>query len=82
MTKFIDAVGIEHNYDYTNKLLTNNDGETVTYSATGKVKLISQTNGYFVKYTYNDEAAGANGTSTNAGAVTVSNSRGVTDTWY
>ena len=80
---FTDVMGTSHNYDYTNGLLTSNDGETVTYSAEGRVKLISQSNGAFVKYTYNDTAASANAeTPNNIGAVTVSDSKGVTDTWY
>lgn len=40
-------------------------------------------NGAFVKYTYNDAAASANEvTPGNIGAVTVADSKGVTDVWY
>ena len=81
LTKFIDAADVEHNYAYTNGLLTTNDTETITYSAQGRVKLISQPNGAFVKYTYDDSATNAE-VPNNVGAVTVSDSKGVTDTWY
>ena len=81
LTKFIDAADVEHNYAYTNGLLTTNETETITYSAQGRVKLISQPNGAFVKYTYNDNATNAE-VPNNVGAVTVSDSKGVTDTWY
>lgn len=81
LIKFTDAADIEHNYAYTNGLLTDNDGETVIYSAQGRVKLISQPNGAFVKYTYNDCAENTEN-SVNIGAVTVSDSRGVTDTLF
>ena len=81
LTKFIDAADIGHNYAYTNGLLTTNETETITYSVQGRVKLISQPNGAFVKYTYNDNATNAE-VSNNVGAVTVSDSKGVTDTIY
>ena len=83
LTKFIDVADVEHNYVYTNGLLTTNETETITYSAEGRVKLISQPNGAFVKYTYNDTAASADEeTPGNIGAVTVSDSKGVADVWY
>lgn len=81
LTKFIDAADFEHNYAYTNGLLTTNETETITYSAEGRVKLISQSNGAFVKYTYDDNAENAEAPN-NVGAVTVSDSKGVTDTIY
>ncbi len=82
LTKFIDAADVEHIYAYDeNGLLTTNDTETITYSAEGRVKLISQPNGAFVKYTYNDNATNEEELN-NIGAVTVSDSKGVTDTWY
>ncbi len=79
LTKFIDAADAEHNYAYTNGLLTTNETETITYSAEGRVKLISQPNGAFVKYTYNDNAENTQ-IPNNVGTVTVSDSKGVTDT--
>ncbi|MBQ3136897.1 MAG: hypothetical protein IJB74_05370 [Clostridia bacterium] len=88
LTKFFDAAYSPndtesdsiHNYAYTNGLLTTNDTETISYS-NGRVKLISQTNKSFVKYTYNDTAASTNTkTPKNIGSVTVSDSKGVTDT--
>ncbi len=87
LTKFFDAAYSPddtepdsiHNYAYTNGLLTTNETETITYSAEGRVKLISQPNGAFVKYTYNDNAENAEAPN-NIGAVTVSDSKGVTDT--
>lgn len=83
MTKFIDAANNNHNYGYTNGLLTANEDETITYSADGRVKKIAQSNGAFVKYTYNDTATSADEeTPGYIGAVTVSDSRGVTDVWY
>lgn len=83
LTKFIDVAGVEHNYTYTNGLLTVNEEETIVYSADGRVKKITQANGAFVKYTYNDTAASADEeTPGNIGAVTVSDSKGVTDVWY
>ena len=88
LTKFFDAAYSPddtepdsiHNYAYTNGLLTTNGTETISYS-NGRVKLISQPNGAFVKYTYNDSAENAEAPN-NVGAVTVSDSKGVTDTWY
>lgn len=83
LTTFIDAANVTHNYDYTNGLLTTNEDETITYSADGRVKKITQPNGAFVKYTYNDTAASADDkTPDNIGAVTVSDSKGITDIWY
>lgn len=81
LTKFIDAADVEHNYAYTNGLLTTNDTEAIAYSDEGRVKLISQPNGAFVKYTYNDNAENAEAPN-NVGSVTVSDSKGVTDTIY
>ena len=81
LTKFIDAADVENNYAYTNGLLTTNDTEAITYSDEGRVKLISQPNGAFVKYTYNDNAENAEA-SNNVGEVMVSDSKGVTDTIY
>ncbi len=79
LTKFIDAADAEHIYAYDeNGLLTTNDTETISYS-NGRVKLISQPNGAFVKYTYNDNAENAEAPN-NVGVVTVSDSKGVTDT--
>ena len=78
LTKFIDAADVEHNYAYINGLLTTNGTETISYS-NGRVKLIPQPNGAFVKYTYNDSAENAEAPN-NIGAVTVSDSKGVTDT--
>ena len=83
ITKFIDASGAEHHYEYTNGLLTTNEMETITYSAQGRVKMISQPNGAFVMYTYNDTAASKNAdTPNNVGMVAVSDSKGVTDVLY
>ncbi len=83
ITKFIDADGVAHDYAYTNGLLTTNENETITYSSEGRVKKITQSNGAFIKYTYNDTAVSANKkTPNNIGAVTVSDSKGITDTWY
>lgn len=83
LTKFIDAANVEHTYAYTNGLLTTNEEETIAYSADGRVKKITQANGAFVKYTYNDTVASANEvTPGNIGAVTVADSKGVTDVWY
>ena len=84
LTKFFDAAYSPddtepdsiHNYAYTNGLLTTNGTETISYS-NGRVKLISQPNGAFVKYTYNDSAENAEAPN-NIGAVTVSDSKGVT----
>ncbi len=82
LTKFIDAADVEHIYAYDeNGLLTINDTETITYFAEGRVKLISQPNGSFVNYLYNDTAANTE-IPNNIGAVTVRDSKGVTDTWY
>ncbi len=83
LTKFIDSANIEHNYAYINGLLTANEDELITYSADGRVKKISQPNGAFVKYTYNDTAVNTNEkTSNDIGAVTVTNSKGVSDIRY
>lgn len=83
LTKFIDAANVEHNYVYTNGLLKSNEDEIITYSVDGRVKKITQANGAFVKYTYNDTAASADTeTPGNIGAVTVSDSKGVTDVLY
>ncbi len=81
LTKFVDTENIEHNYAYTNGLLTQNETEAVAYSSDGRVKRISQPNGAFVKYTYDDTAKESEA-STEPGAVTVSDSKGVTDTIY
>ena len=78
LTSFTDALGTVHNYTYTNGLLTNDDGITIDYS-NGRVKRITQKNGAFVKYTYNDNAESVNGYYDNKGAVTISDSKGVTD---
>ena len=80
LTSFTDALGTVHNYTYTNGLLTNDDGITIDYS-NGRVKRITQKNGAFVKYTYNDNAESVNGFYDNKGAVTISDSKGVTDTF-
>ncbi len=82
LTSFKDAAGEVHTYNYLGEteLLTKNDTETISYS-NGRVKLISQPNGAFVKYTYNDNAENAEAPN-NVGAVTVSDSKGVTDTIY
>ena len=83
LTTFTDAGNNEHYYSYTNGRLSSNEGEVVAYSSDGRVKRITQPNGAFVKYTYNDTAASSNEeTPGNIGAVTVSDSRGVTDIWY
>ncbi len=83
LTKFIDAANVEHNYSYTNGLLTTNEAETIVYSEDGRVKKITQANGAFVKYTYNDTVVSADEEAPgNIGAVTVSDSKGVTDVWY
>ena len=83
LTKFIDASNVEHTYGYTNGLLTTNEDETIVYADNGRVKKITQANGAFVTYTYNDTAASADEeTPGNIGAVTVSDSKGVTDVWY
>lgn len=82
LTKFIDASNVEHTYGYTNGLLTTNEDETIVYADNGRVKKISQANGAFVTYTYNDTAASVDEeTPGNIGAVTVSDSKGVTDVW-
>ena len=81
LTRFIDAADVEHNYAYTNDLLTTNETETITYSVQRRVKLISQPNGAFVKYTYNDTAENAK-IPNKFGAVIVSDSKGVTDIRY
>ena len=83
LIKFTDAANNAHSYAYTNGLLTQNETETIDYSAQGRVKRITQLNGAFVKYTYNDNAASANQKAPeNIGAVTVADSKGVTDIWY
>lgn len=83
LTKFIDAANIEHNYTYTNGLLTTNEDETIAYSEDGRVKKITQPNGSFVKYVYEDNAASNNAeTPENIGRAVVSDSKGVTDFWY
>ncbi len=69
LAKFIDAADIEHNYAYTGGKMTTNDTETITY-ADGRVRLIQQQNGAFVKYIYN------------ANDVTVKDSKGIVDTLY
>ncbi|MGN1051563.1 MAG: hypothetical protein ACI4QE_04615, partial [Acutalibacteraceae bacterium] len=79
LTKFTDAADIEHNYTYANGLLTTNDTETISYSD-GRVKMISQPNGSFVNYLYNDTAENAK-IPNNIGAVTVRDSKGITDVW-
>ena len=81
LTKFIDAADVEHNYAYSDGKMTANDTETIVYSENGRVKKISQPNGAFVKYTYNDTTANPND-STSVGLVTISDSRGVTDSVY
>ena len=82
LTKFIDASNVEHTYGYTNGLLTTNEDETIVYADNGRVKKITQANGAFVTYTYNDTAASVDEeTPGNIGAVTVSDSKGVTDVW-
>ncbi|MCM1365330.1 MAG: hypothetical protein NC215_10165, partial [Ruminococcus sp.] len=78
--KFVDAAKKEHNYTYTNGLLSINENEFITYSAQGRVKLISQPNGAFVKYTYIDEIKINENKTDNI--VIVSDSKGVTDTWH
>ena len=82
LMKFTDAMNGEHAYGYDEEtgLLITNDTETISYS-NGRVRLISQPNGAFVKYTYNDNAENAEAPN-NVGAVTVSDSKGVTDTIY
>ena len=82
LMKFTDAMNGEHAYGYDEEtgLLITNDTETISYS-NGRVRLISQPNGAFVKYTYNDNATNAEAPN-NVGAVTVSDSKGVTDTIY
>ncbi len=84
LTKFTDTANIGHNYAYnTNGLLTQNETDTIDYSNNGRVKKISQANGAFVKYTYNDIAVSADEkTPSNIGSVTVLDSKGVTDTVY
>ena len=84
ITKFTDADGVAHSYTYNEQNLLTNDGlQEIVYSAEGRVKLVSQLNGAFVKYTYNDLAASADAeTPGNIGAVTVSDSKGMTDTLY
>lgn len=57
-----------------------NYGITIDYS-NERVKRITQKNGAFVKYTYNDNAESVNGFYDNKGAVTISDSKGVTDTF-
>ena len=83
LMKFTDAMNGEHAYGYDEEtgLLITNDTETIAYSDEGRVKKITQTNKSFVKYTYNDTAASTNTkTPKNIGSVTVSDSKGVTDT--
>ncbi|MCM1508936.1 MAG: hypothetical protein NC177_17650, partial [Ruminococcus flavefaciens] len=64
-------------------LMVCNELENIDYSNEKRVKLISQPNGAFVKYTYNDTAASENEkTPENIGTVTVSDGKGVTDIWY
>ena len=81
ITKFTDADGVEHDYAYTNGLLTANENETITYSTEARVKKITQPNGAFIKYTYNDTAVESEDDA-NLGTVTVSDSKGATDIWY
>lgn len=69
LTKFIDASEAEHNYAYAGGKMTTNDTETITY-ADGRVRLIQQQNGAYVKYIYN------------ANDVTVKDSKGIVDTLY
>ena len=69
LTKFIDALEAEHNYAYAGGKMTTNDTETITY-ADGRVRLIQQQNGAYVKYIYN------------ANDVTVKDSKGIVDTLY
>ena len=84
LDSFTDAAGEIHTYSYVEgtEILTNNGTETITY-ANGRVRLIQQPNGAFVKYIYNDSAASlSNKTPGNIGAVTVKDSKGVIDTIY
>lgn len=83
LTKFIDVSNIEHNYAYTNGRLTTNEDETIVYSDNGRVKKITQLNGDYIKYTYNDVASSSDSqTPDYIGAVVVSDSEGYTDIWY
>lgn len=70
LTKFTDAAGNEHNYAYTNNLLTTDDTQNIEYS-NGRVKCITQQNGAFVKYIYNED-----------GIRTSKTSNGVTTKFY
>ncbi len=79
LTSFTDTLGNVHNYTYTNGLLSNDDGVVIDY-ANGRVKRITQKNGAFVKYTYNDTAENTE-IPANIGAITVSDSKGVTETY-
>ena len=82
LTSFTDALGTIHNYTYSDGLLTNDDGITIEYS-NGRIKRITQKNGAFVKYAYNDTANSKNSElPDNIGCVTISDSKGVTDTIY
>ncbi len=81
LIEFTDAANIQHSYAYTDGLLNQNDTETIDYSVQGRVKRITQQNGAFVKFTYNDSFAKSEN-DTQIGKVTVSDSKGVTDTWY
>ncbi|MBO5462641.1 MAG: RHS repeat-associated core domain-containing protein [Clostridia bacterium] len=81
LTAFTDASGTVHTYAYTDNLLTNDDGITIDYS-NGRIKRITQKNGSFVKYTYNDNDASINGFYDNVGSVTITDSKGITDTFY
>ncbi len=82
LTKFVDAMGVAHNYVYTDGLLTNDDGTTIDYS-NGRIKRITQKSGAFVKYTYNDTKASQDSTlPDNIGCVAIEDSKGVADTFY
>ncbi len=86
LISFVDVGGTVHHYNYIpndEDLLLNafDDISAITYSEQKRVKKIEYTNGAFVKYTYNDNAVNPDNTG-NKGAVTVSDSRGVTDTFY
>lgn len=82
LEKFTDAENTEHSYAYTDGKLTDNNGTEILYSD-GRVKCITEENGAFVKYKYNDTAKSRDAELTgNIGTLTATDSRGVTDIFY
>lgn len=82
LTRFTDAEGFVHNYEYTDGKLTNNNGEIISYIG-NRVDKITQHNNAYIKYEYEDNAQNPNfNENVNIGRVKISDSKGITDYAY